>query len=67
MFISRTEYLAFGSLRATIYADVFAPRDMSEHACLKLKPVYKMGIFRLGLVWFNMVQRGSDLTEKGDE
>nr|DAM81359.1 MAG TPA: hypothetical protein [Caudoviricetes sp.] len=39
---------------------------MLEHACLKLRPVYKMGIFSLGLVWFNVVRRGSNLTEKGD-
>jgi hypothetical protein len=25
-----------------------------------------MGIFSLGIVWFNVVQRGSNLAEKGD-
>ena len=25
-----------------------------------------MGIFSLGFVWFNVVQSGSNLTEKGD-
>lgn len=39
---------------------------MLEYAFLKLRPVYKMGIFSLGFVWFNVVQSGSNLTEKGD-
>jgi len=49
-----------------IYGCFFAPKDMLEYAFLKLRPVYKMGIFSLGFVWFNVVQSGSNLTEKGD-
>jgi hypothetical protein len=39
---------------------------MYVHAFPKLYSVYKIGAFNLGLVRFNVVQRGSNLTEKGD-
>lgn len=48
-----------------IHGHFFVPKDMLEHACLKLRPVYKMGIFRLDLVWFNVVQILRGMERKG--
>lgn len=64
--ISRIECLIFGSLRAIIFTVVFCTQRYVRVRFLKLRPVYKMGIFSLGFVWFNVVQSGSNLTEKGD-